>query len=122
MYVQPVNMSDNFEVKEDSEGVHILLKSPLTVYNSNDYEPLKKYVTSLKTVSVLTIDFSSVENYDTYLLVFIKTITKLCSEKGLRLTTSGFSEDIKNFINVLEEKKHAIPVVKESIALGKYIL
>jgi phospholipid/cholesterol/gamma-HCH transport system permease protein len=68
----------------------------------------------LKSAKNLTLDFSQVEDHDTYLLVFIKAINDLCMNKDLKLITRGFSDDMNSFIYVLSEKTHAIPVIKAS--------
>ena len=62
---------------DNSSGSMIPL-SPLTLSNASQYDlSLNQIFRSQTTISNLTVDFSNIESFDSYMVIFIKTLKRV---------------------------------------------
>ncbi len=102
-------------IDEQTGNKSIMPIAPLNLANSKLYDKelnLKELATDCTS---LTLDFSNLENYDSYLIVFIGEVEEFCEANNISFELRGVDQDLANFIRILRPKRHPEePSAKES--------
>lgn len=113
------NKNYNFFV----DGTEIILEplSPLNLQNAKVYSCFFSNFKYLKDKNSFKIDLSSIENYDSFLVVFLLSIKKECEKNNIIFEVFNMNDQISHFYEVLTPKAESSVSVKRSNAFVKYI-
>ncbi len=113
-------LENTIEIEETAEFVLLRPKSPLTLSNSKVYDNSFDYKKLLKGKEKLVIDFSELENYDSYLVIYLNEIKAFCKINSIEFQTKGMDNRLQRFIETLTPKTADITKGKQPSYWYKY--
>ncbi len=90
--------------KEDNI-LFIRLEGKVSIYESNKILPPKHL---LKGLSAVSLDLSLVDDFDSYILIYLDKLTSIAQENSAKLEIRGMSKKIESFVNALRAKNAAV--------------
>ncbi len=82
---------------------------PLTISNANLYDKIIYGPDGLKDLNILELNFKSLDQYDSYLILFLNSLREKCNSENIKLDFIGLSDDAKAFITALDKKVDDVP-------------
>jgi phospholipid/cholesterol/gamma-HCH transport system permease protein len=90
--------------KEDNI-LFIKLEGKVSIYESNKLLPPKHLLNGLSAVS---LDLSLVDDFDSYILIYLDKLKIIAQENSAKLEIRGMSKKIESFVNALRAKNAAV--------------
>lgn len=100
--------SDNFvEIEVNELNSEKLIKpiAAITLSNSKLYDNELSLAELTADCKKITLDFSLLSAYDSYLIIFINEFEDFCKSNDIQLELRGISDDLNKFISILKPKR-----------------
>lgn len=91
----------NIEIIKNGKEAKISLNGNFTLKDAPYYKEFKSYFKQIEESSSITIDFSNVKEYDTFLVAVFLKFTEYCNENKIQLEKINQTEEIRNMIDIL---------------------
>ncbi|MFA6570710.1 MAG: MlaE family lipid ABC transporter permease subunit [Bacteroidota bacterium] len=107
--------SDFYSVEYRTTDVLVRLQGTMSLYTSRNFESIKQLIRLKNDISKLTFDFSGVNSYDTFLIVFVEYFQNQCRAKSIETDFTGMSDDMLRFVKILSQKESGSGSKKKKI-------
>ncbi len=91
-------------VEKQDTNLFIHLQGDVIIQNAKYFYECLDSIT-IEDIKKITLDFSKIKNYDTFLYLFTIRLEKLCRANNLAFEKLGLRMDMQDFLNVLAAKK-----------------
>ena len=96
-----------FSVEDSHLTMHFL--EPVIIDNSYEFNEVLLSDRIYKNIDKITLNFKKIDEFDSFLVVIINTISKTCEKKSIKLEKIGISQKMQPFINNLSSHLETYP-------------
>lgn len=98
------SLNNIFIISSSGNKSEIILKGNINFSNSKKFEILIQADNEIYMSEEVSINLNSILKYDSYLILLIRSIRKICNEKKIKLNIICDKQEILDFINIYESK------------------
>ncbi len=107
------NITEHFRINITGSEIIISLKETVTLVNSSDFNInlIESHFTD--EIRLLTIDFSGLKSYDSYLVIFLSNLKGICKSKGIPVNMKGVNTRLAKFLDAFSFSQKKILAEQE---------
>lgn len=111
-----------YTIEQNAEIKTLKLLAPLTLVHANEYDKRLQKDELFTGCRRLKIDFSEINDFDSYLVVFVNRIKAMTTKSDIELDLVGQTSDQTKFIDLLSKRlSNEIPEDEEKSGIIKYL-
>jgi len=93
-----------FELEKSGTNGRLILHESLTIVNGNEYDRQADYPNLFDGIKKLTLDFTRIGSYDSYAVLFLRSLLSAAANKGVQVIYEGMTDDMHSFIDILSRE------------------
>ncbi len=105
-------------MEESGSKIILHLSGSITQKNATEFK-LKFDFLKQKKIEFVFVDFSEINDYDTYLVVYLNSLSEYCTKHNIELEFVNISDKIQQFIKVFKSRKKTERTAEEDISASK---
>lgn len=98
------SLKDILEINFLGEKTELILKGEISFKTSKYFDDFFKNNNDLYNSKEIVLTLNSIQNYDSFLVLFVRNIKKICIENGISFNLICENQEVLDFINIYEQK------------------